>query len=43
MRKVWYHQILIQNNLGFIVLILTYIPIRVTSLEQVSIAEFSGE
>ena len=25
MRKVWYHQIWIQNNLGFMVLILTYI------------------
>ena len=26
MRKVWYHQIVIQNNLGFMVLILIYIP-----------------
>ena len=27
MRKVWYHQIWIQNNLGFIVLILMYVPV----------------
>ena len=26
MRKVWYHQIWIQNNLGFMVLILLYTP-----------------
>ena len=28
MRKFWYHQIWNQNNLGFMVLILTFIPIR---------------
>ena len=28
MRKVWYHQIWIQNNFGFIVLILMHIPTR---------------
>ena len=31
MRKIWYYQIWIQNNLGFMVLILIYIPLRLHS------------
>ena len=40
MRKVWYHQIWIQNDFGFMVLILTYIPSSLWCDMYISTASF---